>query len=331
MENIDIVIPWVDGGDPEWQKSFKQFTPNPELSDSKFERYRDWDLLKYWFRGVEQYAPWVRKIHFITCGQTPSWMNTNNPKLNLVNHSDYIEHSLLPVFSSHPIELPIHKIKDLSEYFIYFNDDFFLIDDVDERDFFTNGLPNDSAIMNPVSGGDPMMLHIAINNLDCINRNFKKHDVIKGALPKWFSHKYNKGGLYKNAVLLPWPNFPGFLDHHLPQPYLKKTLDDAWAKERTYLEKTLSSKFRSISDVNMYLFRYWQLCKGAFYPTDLKRLGKYFDLTDESVDAISDHIIKGESKVIVVNDGEVKDFESTKENLIQAFQKRLPRKSSFEL
>ena len=27
-------------------------------------RYRDWQNLKYWFRAVEKYAPWVRKIHF---------------------------------------------------------------------------------------------------------------------------------------------------------------------------------------------------------------------------------------------------------------------------
>nr|WP_254443975.1 MULTISPECIES: stealth conserved region 3 domain-containing protein [unclassified Marinobacterium] len=121
------------------------------------------------------------------------------------------------------------------------------------------------------------------------------------------------------------------MDHHLPQPYLKKTLEDVWAQESEYLKKTISSKFRSISDVNMYLFRYWQLCKGDFHPNNLKKLGKYFDLTDESVDQISDHIKKGLSKVVVVNDGEVNDFSSTKKKLVEAFQKRLPRKSSFEL
>lgn len=330
MSNIDIIIPWVDGGDPEWQCSFKQYTPNPEISDAKFERYRDWELLKYWFRGIEQFAPWIRKIHFITCDQTPPWLNSSHSKLNLVSHSDYIDKVHLPVFSSHPIELPIHKIDDLAERFIYFNDDFFLIDKVEEKDFFTNGLPNDSAIMNPISGGDPMMLHIAINNIDCINRHFKKSDVINKCLSRWLTPKY-KSGLYKNLALLPWPNFTGFMDHHLPQPYLKRTLDDVWTHEGLILRKTMDSKFRSISDVNMYLFRYWQLCKGDFAPTNLDRLGNYFDLTDESVNDISNHISSGLSKVIVVNDGEVKDFGSTKAKLINAFENRLPNKSTFEL
>lgn len=25
-------------------------------------RYRDWEFMKYWFRAVEQNAPWVNKI-----------------------------------------------------------------------------------------------------------------------------------------------------------------------------------------------------------------------------------------------------------------------------
>ena len=37
-------------------------------ADDRKERYRDWDNLRYWFRGMEKYAPWVRKIHFCHMG-----------------------------------------------------------------------------------------------------------------------------------------------------------------------------------------------------------------------------------------------------------------------
>lgn len=67
--------------------------------------------LKYWFRGVEKYAPWVHKIYFVTCGQKPDWLNENHDKLVLVNHEDYIPHEYLPTFSSHTIELNFHRIK----------------------------------------------------------------------------------------------------------------------------------------------------------------------------------------------------------------------------
>ena len=121
--DIDFVVLWVDGSDSEWIKSFNSFL-SEELSSKKIdvseERYRDAGLLKYWFRGVEKCAPWVRKIHFVTCGQKPDWLNTDNSKLHLVNHSDYIDSKYLPLFNSEAIEISMHKIPDLAEYFVYF-------------------------------------------------------------------------------------------------------------------------------------------------------------------------------------------------------------------
>jgi len=73
---------------------------------------------------VEQFAPWVRKIHFVTCGQKPEWLNADHPKLSLVNHSDYIPQQFLPTFNSSLIEIYLHRIPDLTEHFVYFNDDF---------------------------------------------------------------------------------------------------------------------------------------------------------------------------------------------------------------
>ena len=89
--DIDFVIPWVDGSDPEWRKSKNKYSGKiDEPVDRTDARYRDWDILKYWFRGVEKYAPWVHKIYFVTCGQKPDWLNENHEKLILVNHEDYI-------------------------------------------------------------------------------------------------------------------------------------------------------------------------------------------------------------------------------------------------
>ena len=64
-------------------------------------------LLKYWFRAVEAYAPWVGQVHFITWGHLPEWLNTQCPKLHIVNHEDYIPEKYLPTFSANPIELNI--------------------------------------------------------------------------------------------------------------------------------------------------------------------------------------------------------------------------------
>ncbi|HGC4152438.1 TPA: Stealth CR1 domain-containing protein, partial [Escherichia coli] len=147
---IDIVIPWVDSSDPKWQEDYMKFACEQRNVDANIHRYRDNGLLKFWFRGIEKNAPWIRKVHFITYGHVPAWLKQDHPKLHIVKHSDYIPQKYLPTFNSHVIELNLHKIDGLSDKFIYYNDDTFLINPVDESFYFKNGKPRDCAILNAV-------------------------------------------------------------------------------------------------------------------------------------------------------------------------------------
>ncbi|NBM57125.1 glycosyl transferase [Proteus sp. G2667] len=326
MEKIDFVIPWVDPTDPKWKREFNIHYKEKSGIDATFERYRDWDLLKFWFRGVEQCAPWVNKVHFITNGHTPRWLNLNYEKLNFIRHEDYIPQQFLPTFSSHPIEIFLHKIKDLSEKFVYFNDDFFLIDKVYPFDFFHKNLPCDISVFNtiPPTG----ISHILLNNLLQISENFNKKNIISNNVTKWFSLKY-KEKLIRNFLLLPWPSFTGFYDHHLPQPFLKETFEEVWSKNNKILIKTAQSKFRSNDDVNQYLFRYWQLCKGTFYPHDYSKY-KYFTINENNIDEIVNTIIKKRKKIITINDDHIDDFDNISKKLQNAFNVIFNKKSKFE-
>ena len=89
--DIDFVITWVDMNDPKWQAEFAKYARHKgnEKNGVSEARFRDYGFLRYWFRGVEKFAPWVRKIHFVTSGQKPEWLDANHPKLNLVSHKDY--------------------------------------------------------------------------------------------------------------------------------------------------------------------------------------------------------------------------------------------------
>ena len=138
---IDFVITWVDMDDPKWKKEFYKYSDKIDNSVNELSeaRFRDYGFLKYWFRGVEKFAPWVRKIHFVTSGQKPEWLNTDHPKINMVSHEDYIPKQYLPVFNSNLIEIYIHKIPDLSEQFVYFNDDFYITNHIDPNVFLTMG------------------------------------------------------------------------------------------------------------------------------------------------------------------------------------------------
>lgn len=141
MADIDFVMAWVDGADPAWRQERDAYAGNKGRSaaSSGDARYRDWELLRFWFRGVERFAPWVRRIHFVTWGHLPEWLDTANPKLAVVNHRDFIPQEYLPTFSANPIELNFHRIQGLSEQFVYFNDDVFLLRPVREADFSGTG------------------------------------------------------------------------------------------------------------------------------------------------------------------------------------------------
>lgn len=96
---------------------------------------RDWDNLQYWFRGVEQNCPWVNKIFFIIANEKhiPKWLNRSSPKLRIVFHDEFIPRGFLPTYNIRIIEAFEHRIKDLSEHFIYCDDDFFFLNPIKQE------------------------------------------------------------------------------------------------------------------------------------------------------------------------------------------------------
>ena len=328
--DIDFVLPWVDGSDEKWIKSFNEYAPKDKQKSLDFsaERYRDYGLLKYWFRGVEKFAPYVRRIHFITNGQLPIWLNLENPKLHWVKHSDYIPSKYLPVFSSHPIELYMNKIDDLAEHFVYFNDDFFLTASTVSDFFFKRGLPCDYAISNIQIPKRTVMRSIVMNDLTEINKHFSKREYIKKSPLKYINPKYGKMNIRTLACLL-WKETTGFQNFHLAQPYLKSTLEEVWENCPEILENKMRSRFRSEKDVNQWLFRYWQLCKGDFYPINPQKDRKYFEL-DMNIEEICSSIKNQKYKEIILNDAECDDFDNRMKKIVEAFDYILPEKSGFE-
>ena len=138
--DIDFVVLWVDGGDSEHIKIFNKYK-NMQNGGNSHEgeisaRFRDNDELKYLLRSVEKNAKFVRYIHLVTNGQIPKWLNTQNPKIKLVTHSQIMPQSALPTFNSAAIEACIANIPNLSDHFLYSNDDFYIAKPVSEKFFF---------------------------------------------------------------------------------------------------------------------------------------------------------------------------------------------------
>lgn len=327
VSDIDFVIIWVDGGDPEWQRTKSHYKGDDKPAANNV-RYRDWNLLHYWFRGVEKYAPWVRRVHFVTCGQVPAWLNLEHPKLNFVKHEDYIDAEFLPTFSSHPIELNLHRIEGLSDKFVYFNDDMYLTAPVTEEDFFVNGLPRGYGVLNPPTADRNGIGGIILNNLGIIADHFDFMTQFRAHLSKWIHPIYGTK-LIRTFLLLPWRRYVGFLDLHLPSPFLKETFHEVWEKEDALLRKVSSHKFRDNSDVNQWLMSYWQIVTGRFVPASPK-VGKVVYLTDDTQSAVQS-ILNPKLKMVCINDSEeIKNFEKVQQEIGAAFERILPEKSGFE-
>lgn len=138
-EPIDIVYTWVDGADPAFQAAFQQHADAPQPATAAgARRFRDSDELKYSLRSLEAFVPWAGRVHIVTNGQVPRWLNRDHPRLRLVRHAEiFPDPSHLPTFNSAAIESHLHRIPGLSRRFLYLNDDVFFGRDASRAHFLT--------------------------------------------------------------------------------------------------------------------------------------------------------------------------------------------------
>jgi len=323
---IDFVLLWVDGKEPEWLNQFAEYSQ--ERGDKSVSRFRDWENLKYWFRSVEKFTPWVNKIHFITCGHYPEWLNLKHPKLNFVKHSEYIPEEFLPTFNSRVIELNLHRLESLSENFVLFNDDCFVLQPLPIEHFFYKDFPCDLAVSNAISGGG--ISRAILNNIEVINNHFDKKEVIRKYFKKWFNLTYGTKML-RTFCLLGWPKFTGFYDSHLPQPFLKSVFKEVWDKEFDALYETCTHKFKDSDDLTQYLMRYWQLVSGRFYPKNVAKNTLIIGIENNNLNTIETIIRYQLMEILVINDSESANFELSKDKIVSSFDYILPNKSKYEL
>lgn len=329
--DIDFVITWVDMNDPKWRADFLKYSgkADNEKNSVSEARFRDYGFLRYWFRGVEKFAPWVRKIHFVTSGQKPDWLDENNPKINLVNHKDYIPEQFLPTYNSVVIERYLHKIPGLAEHFVYFNDDFYIINKISTERFFKNGLPCDIATFLYNPSWSQWYRRIK-NNLKIINRHFDKREVTARYHDKWFDKSYGKRARW-NYILKPYNKFITLRTPHNAQPYLKTTFEEVWAVAGKELTETSANRFRALSDYTPELFRTWQICRGNFEPYNTYSDTKMFPLMLRPKQALR-AIYEQSYSLICLNDNiHIRNYAQVMENIKNAFEHILPEKSSFEV
>lgn len=147
---IDAVFTWVDGSDEAHKEKMRPFVKLADkISTKNFRtRFDQVEEIEIAVNSILKFAPFIRKIFIVTDKQIPKFLKhtKNKTKYNKVVIVDHTEifigyEEYLPVFNSNSIETMLFKIPDLSEQFIYFNDDFFLINNTKIEDFFIEEKP----------------------------------------------------------------------------------------------------------------------------------------------------------------------------------------------
>lgn len=328
-QKIDFVVSWVNGQDSKWLEKYNKYSQQDTL-DEKDARFRDYYIFKYWFRAVEKFAPWVNHIYLVTDNQIPEWLETNNPKLTVVDHKDIIPEEYLPVFNSSAIELNLANIDGLSEQFVYFNDDMFINKPVTKRDFFSkNGLPKDTAGLNAIQPHYDFD-HIHVNNIRIINERYNARKVLKKQFFKFINPVNRELNIY-TILLFFWPRFTRFFDLHYPYSLRKSEVQRVLQENKSAYLGTMENRFRSKEDITVWLVRYYSLVEGKFSVRS-PRVGKIYDVKKSFKEAIND-IDKSQHKLIVINDDpaiDKKRFGEISEKLKETFENKYPQKSSFE-
>ena len=292
---MDIVITYVNGLDPVWQKEYETYTNTPILE----KRFRDWGTLKYLFRGIEKNMPFIRKVHLVVSGdsQVPEWLNRNT--VNVVLHKDIIPKEFLPTFNCNPIEMHLHNIEDLDEEYLYFNDDIFPMLPCKPTDFFRDG--------KGVLGMSRHLFAMGIFRQICLNSDRTAHKALQRSAPLYF--------------LRP---------QHVCTPMLKSEVTEVY----NLVKKEITASFtktRTNKNLNQYLFLDYMYLKGKIINERISK--KHFSIGITSTKQLREFIEKPTHKLTCINDVQLsnKRYMELQSTLLNAFEHAFPDISKYEL
>lgn len=302
IEPIDFVFPFVDDRDKVWQETFsKQFHVSYASSINEQAKFRSWNLLRYLFRGIECCAPFIRNVYMIVSNkeQVPDYINTKEIKIIL--HKDIIPQKYLPTFSSPCIEMFLKNIPNLSEHFIYGNDDTFFISKTTPEMFFAdNGKIKTNILDKVYTQKTSMFLTAMFNQYQLLARYF---DVID-----------------ENELKFKLP------PHNLT-PMLKSSIIEASKIFEKEIEKSIS-KTRTNHDLNQYFWTLYNYFTNKIEASDI--IYKQFCCSDD-IYIITDIITKKQAHAICINDATCDNTLQIKQNIDNAFLQIFNKQSKYEL
>lgn len=247
---IDAVIAYVDGNDPVLKA--KRYSYSHNGKECQYEdvasdvRYVDDGEIYYCVASILKFAPWIRTIHVLTDNQHPPlqefadrYFPDRKTEIRIVDHKAACAggyERYLPVFNSYSIETMVWRIPGLSEHYVYFNDDFLLVNPVEPEDFFCDG---------------KIVAYVRPYRYAKVARRRFFRSLLPG------HHEVRWEYQMINAVAL-LGDTKGYFPYlaHVPHPQKKSLFAQYYHDNEAVMIKNLDSRFRSAHQYNPQLLNY---------------------------------------------------------------------------
>ncbi len=248
---IDAVVTWVDGGDPAHRAKMEPFLKSSSIEKhpgTNPVRFASAGEITYCILSILRFAPFVRNIFIVTDNQDPKVADLvarSFPErvkdLKIVDHRVIFDgyQEYLPTFNSISIETMLWRIPGLSNNYIYFNDDTFLVRPTSPTDWFVKN--------RPVLRGNWNLAPFARIALDNLRRYFVLNLVGKPGYGPRHSFQVTQWLSAKMAGF----KVRYFLAGHTPHPMQKQVLRRFFTDNPGFLKKNVSCRFREYSLFNL--------------------------------------------------------------------------------
>ncbi|MGB8359678.1 MAG: Stealth CR1 domain-containing protein [Bacteroidales bacterium] len=242
---IDAVILWVNGSDSkltEKRNLYAKDTPGSSHHGAHPTRFASVNEIRYCVLSIFKFAPFIRNMFIVTDGQDPNLyedIKTFFPErlnsLRIVDHKEIFRgyEKYLPTFNSLSIESLIWRINDLSDNFIYFNDDLFLIREHKPEDWFRNN--------RPVLRGKwrlPPYKKILTNYIKIAVNRYLRHNPDYEPKHSFYLLQWNTASLLGMKTRY-------FFLCHTPHPLNRTRIENFYSENKALLESNIAYRFRN--------------------------------------------------------------------------------------
>lgn len=303
---IDLVLTYVDNTDIEWQRSYLTYSRINHLRyDPSNVRFRNWGMFKCVLRSIDNNMKFINNLYIIVSSdsQVPKYVNKDTVKI--IKHSDIIPKQYLPTFNSNCIELFIYKIKDLSERFIYSNDDIFFMNRNVPEDYFMDNIPR----------------------AQCHETVIKRRNLYCQTLLNTMNLAMQHNSTFKLGK-----NMQIIRSNHSANPMLKSTWEMYWEQYSDILYNSIS-KLRETKNITQELsnFHHYMYNKCNAINVYGCRNTRYFNFINRTSEDLRHCLYDKNILSLCINDAGAIDFDVYKNVVIKLLNERFPKKSKFEM